>query len=266
MALLIACRCKLSIDVVETRKRGDKGARLDHVVTWNLHPENDAEALGTRWQNVGTEIPDGCAELVHCELRQQLARTTSFGKHEWESLKIQGLTANIVVRVGEAIFRPVSLGRVDWVGGPQHDHARVGFRIAPQVLAHTRKYQPQTEQHKARIRLKDWQRLAPALQRELGAPATEMLAAVRTGSVDAGAAVQKVLKARSQLTRSWMTPTIRSREHQQRRAAHREHEEIQLLRTIARTEAAIKDGPQAIRVTRAQDLVLRTWTLPGVHH
>jgi hypothetical protein len=63
-----------------------------------------------------------------------------------------------------------------------------------------------------------------------------------------------------------MTPTIRSGEHQQRRAAHRDHEQIQLLRTIARTEAAIKDGLQAIRVNGAQDRVLEdmdiAWSSP----
>jgi hypothetical protein len=47
-------------------------------------------------------------------------------------------------------------------------YARVGFRIAPQVLAHTRKYCPQARKNEARIRLKDWKRLSPALP-ELGA-------------------------------------------------------------------------------------------------
>ena len=54
-------------------------------------------------------------------------------------------------------------------------------------------------------------------------------------------AVQDTLRSRNQLARSWMAPTIRSRERHQRRAAHRSREQIQLLRTIARTEAALKD-------------------------
>ena len=58
------------------------------------------------------------------------------------------------------------------------------------------------------------------------------------------------------MARSWMTPPIRSREIHQRRAAHRSHEQVHLLRTIARVEAALQDGPQVTRVTRAQDLVL----------
>jgi hypothetical protein len=33
---------------------------------------------------------------------------------------------------------------------------RPGFRIAPQVLAHTRQYCPQAGDKDARIRLKDW--------------------------------------------------------------------------------------------------------------
>jgi hypothetical protein len=63
-----------------------------------------------------------------------------------------------------------------------------------------------------------------------------------------------------------MAPTIRSRERHQRRAAHRSREQIQLLRTIARTEAALKDGPQITQVTRSQNLVLEdmdvAWSSP----
>ena len=133
------------------------------------------------------------------------------------------------------------------------------------MLAHTRKYCPQAEST-TRIRLKDWQRLAPALQRELGGTAVATLAGVRAGTVDVRAAVQDTLRSRNQLARSWMTPTIWSRERHQRRAAHRSHEQIQLLRTIARVEAALQDGPQAMRVTRAQNLVLEdmdvAWSSP----
>jgi hypothetical protein len=142
--------------------------------------------------------------------------------------------------LGEQVLRPVPLGQVDWLGGPQHDHARVGFPIAPQVLAHTRKYCPRAEWTKC-IRLKDWQKLAPALQRELGGEAEATLAKVRAGTVDVSTAVQDTLRSRNQFARSWMAPTIRSRERHQRRAAHRSREQIQLLRTIARTEAALKD-------------------------
>jgi hypothetical protein len=103
---------------------------------------------------------------------------------------------------------------------------------------------------------KDWQKLAPALQKELSGGAEATWKKVQAGTVDAGAAVQDTLRNRHQLDQSWMAPTIRSREHQQRRAAHRSHEQIQLLRTIARVDAALRDGPQVARVTRSQDLVL----------
>ena len=89
---------------------------------------------------------------------------------------------------------------------------------------------------------------------------------VQAGTVDVGTAVQDTLRNRHQLAQSWMAPTIRSREHQQRRSAHRSHEQIQLLRTIARVDAALRDGPQAARVTRSQDLVLEdmdvAWSSP----
>jgi hypothetical protein len=214
---------------------------------------------------VGTEIPEGCKELDHPSLAHRLARTKILTQHELLPLLPQGFNAQRVVRVGEQVFRPIPLGQVDWLGGPQHDHARVGFRIAPQVLAHTRKYCSRTE-GTARICLKDWQKLATSLQRELGGAASVALAGVRAGTVEASVAVQDTLRSRNQLARSRMIPTIRSRERHQRRAAHRRHEQIRLLRTIARVEAALQDGPQVIRVTSAQNLVLEdmdvAWSPP----
>ena len=63
-----------------------------------------------------------------------------------------------------------------------------------------------------------------------------------------------------------MAPTIRSRARHQCRAAHSSRDQIQLLRTIARTEASLKDGPQITQVTRSQNPVLEdmdvAWSLP----
>jgi hypothetical protein len=104
-------------------RRGNKGAKLDHIVTWNLPPDNSVGSLGACWRRLGTEIPEGCTKLDHPALAQRLARTTTLRQHELRLLLPQGLTAQNVVRVGEQVFRPVPQGRVDWRGGPQHDHA-----------------------------------------------------------------------------------------------------------------------------------------------
>jgi hypothetical protein len=174
-------------------RRGERGAKLDHLVTWNLAHDNSEGSLGACWRSVGSEVPEGCTELKHPALAQRLEHTTTLIQHERASLLPQGLDAQKVVRVGEQFFRSVPLGQVEWLGGPQHDHARIGFRIEPQLLAHTRQYVPQTE-GTTRIRLKDWQKLAPALQRELGSAAETKLAEVRAGTVDAGEAVQDTLR------------------------------------------------------------------------
>jgi hypothetical protein len=107
--------------------------------------------------------------------------------------------------VGEHVFRPVVLGQVDWLGGPHHDHARVGFRIAPQVLAHIRQYHSQTGNKEVCILLKDWQLLGPALQLELSTTVSATLARVLAGTIDVGTAVQDTLRDRNQLARNWMT-------------------------------------------------------------
>ena len=78
--------------------------------------------------------------------------------------------------------------------------------------------------------------------------------------------MQDTLRSRNQLAQNWMTPAIWSRERHQRRAAYESHEQITLLRTIARIESALQDGPQVLRVTRAQSLVLEdmdiAWSSP----
>ena len=116
-------------------RRGKRGAKLDHLVTWNLSHDSSTGSLGACWRSVGSEVPEGCTELEHPALAQRLARTMTLKQHELASLLPQGLDDQRVVRVGEQVFRPVPLGQVDWLGGPQHDHARVGFRIEAQVLA-----------------------------------------------------------------------------------------------------------------------------------
>jgi len=136
-------------------RQGSKGAKLDHIGTWNLSHDSNTGSLGACWRSVRTEIPEGCKELDHPALAQRLSRTMILTQHELLLLLPQGLNAQSVVRVGEQVFRPVPLGQVDWLGGPQHDHARVGFLMAPQVLAHTRKYCSMAE-GTTRIRLKDW--------------------------------------------------------------------------------------------------------------
>ena len=141
--------------------------------------------------------------LDHPELAQRLADTPTLKQNELSRLLPPGLTARSVVKAGDQVFQPVPLGQVDWLGGPQHDHAMVGFRIAPLVLTHTRKYAPPAR-GRTRIRLKDWQRMAPALQKELSGGAEAMGKRVQAGTVDVGTAVQDKLRNRHQLAQSWM--------------------------------------------------------------
>jgi hypothetical protein len=125
---------------------------------------------------------------------------------------------------------------------------------------------PQAGNRETLIHLKDWQRLAQVLQRELSATATVTLARVRAGTIDIGTAMQDTLRDRNQLARNWMTSTIRSREQCQRQDAHRSHDQIKLLRTITWMEAALQEGQQVTRITRVQDLVLENmdiaWSSP----
>jgi len=88
-------------------KRGDKGAKLDHIITWNLPHDSNAGSLGACWRCVGSEIPGGCTELDHPALAERLASTAILKQHELPLLLPQGLTAQNVIRVGEQVLRPV---------------------------------------------------------------------------------------------------------------------------------------------------------------
>jgi len=147
-------------------RRDNKSAKLDHIVTWNLPHDSNTGSLGACWLSVGSEIPEGCEVLDHPELAHRLADTTILKQHELSRLLPPGLTARSVVKAGDQVFQPVPLGQVDWLGGPQHDHTMVSFHIAPLVLTHTRKY-ALPARGRTRIRLKDWQKMAPSLQKEL---------------------------------------------------------------------------------------------------
>ena len=81
--------------------------------------------------------------------------------------------------------------------------------------------------------------------------------AVYNGQEDAGEAVQQTMQERMQLEEQLLAPTVKARLHQQRREAHRNHEQIVLLRDIARAEAALREGPQDVNITVAQRLCLR---------
>ena len=63
-------------------RQGSKGAKLDHIVTWNLSHDSSAGSLEACCRSVGTEIPEGCKELDHPALAQRLARTLILKQHE----------------------------------------------------------------------------------------------------------------------------------------------------------------------------------------
>ena len=94
-------------------KRGDKGAKLDHIMTWNLPHDSNAGSLGACWTSVGSEIPEGCTDLDHPALAERLASRAILKQHELPLLLPQGLTCQNVIRVGEQVLRPVPLGQVD---------------------------------------------------------------------------------------------------------------------------------------------------------
>jgi endonuclease/exonuclease/phosphatase family metal-dependent hydrolase len=77
-------------------RQGSKGAKLDHIVTWNLSHDSNAGSLGACWRSVGTEIPEGCKELDQPALAQRLARTLILTKvaDRFQNIAIMGSFQN----------------------------------------------------------------------------------------------------------------------------------------------------------------------------
>ena len=271
-------------------KKGDgrKGARLDHVVCWNLELHGSSAPMGMEWQLVGQVAPDGMQELTHQELQQTLEQRTKDGRlvepialegepevtpqqsqrmreqrtslspQDWARMRLERTSPQQGVRAGKSFFQPVVYGRADWTGAPQHDHAKISVSVACDVLKFERGL---TADHRgarrSRPRLNDWKRITPELNATLHEGVQTRREAVRKGQEDAGEAVQQTMQERMQLEEQLLAPTVKARLHQQRRGAHRNHEQIVLLRDIARAEAALREGPQDVNITVAQRLCLR---------
>ena len=240
-------------------KGGDttKGARLDHFVCWNMTTDDSARTIGLEWQAVGKKAPEGSKRLEHEQLQRLLAQSTVVSVEDWARLDLRHISAQCVVQVGEEFFRPVVYGRADWLGDQKHDHARVCALFAADVLIFERGKQKGPKARSRRIDLDDWKRITPTLGKTLQEKVQARRVALQEGSIDAGTAVAQTLRERNQLAGSLHAPTVKARKHQQRRGEHRNRKQIHLLRDIARAEAALKDGPQAERVTWAQELCLR---------
>ena len=75
--------------------------------------------------------------------------------------------------------------------------------------------------------------------------------------MDAGDAVRATTQGRTGKAREMHQPAVRARETRQRRGEHRNKEQILLWRDVSRAEAALREGLNQDRVTRAQELCLQ---------
>ena len=130
--------------------------------------------------------------------------------------------------------------------------------IARDVLKFEREQQATHQRaRRRRPRLDDWKKIAPDLNATLQERVLTRQTAIREGKIDTGEAVQQTMKERVQLEEQLLAPVVKARSHQQRRGPHRNHEQIALMRDIARAETALREGPQGDRITAAQGLCLR---------
>ena len=267
---------------------GCKGARLDHVVCWNMAVHESGAPVGREWRQAGNLAPEGAQELTHQKLQlileqytkagrlaeqaeredaQELTpqqaqwvreRSISLSQDDWARLDMETISPQCAIRVGESFFQPAVYGRADWTGAPQHDHAKVSVSIARDVLKFEREQQATHQRaRRRRPRLDDWKKIAPDLNATLQARVLTRQTAIREGKIDTGEAVQQTMKERVQLEEQLLAPVVKARSHQQRRGPHRNHEQIALMRDIARAETALREGPQGDRITAAQGLCLR---------
>ena len=277
------------------RDDGRKSARLDHVVCWNLELHESSALMGKEWQLGGSTAPEGMQEFTHQELQEvlelsaqegqvaeqdplgrtqeptphqlqrELEQRISLSQEDWTRMQLGSVTPQCVVRAGKCFFQPVVYGRADWIGAPQHDHAKVSVSIARDVLRYERGQQAGRQRdRRSRPKLDEWRRITPELNENLREQVQVRRTAIQGGQVSTSDAVQQTMRERVQLAEKLLAPTVKVRSHQQRREAHRNHEQIELLRDIACAEAALREGPQGDRVTVAQRQCLRNVDLSAL--
>ena len=236
---------------------GQKSARLDHVVCWNLPLGESAGEIGQEWEKVGQVAPTGALMITNEKLAEHLTRSTSLTGEEGRAVGISGISAQSAIRVGQDFFQPAVRGRVDWAGQQGHDHAKLSVEIATEVLTFERGIQRGPKAGKCRIRLGDWKKIAPHLNASMQEGAKERASQVQEGRMDAGDAARATTKERMGKAGEMHQPVVRARDTQQRRGDHRSKEQILLWRDVARAEAALREGREQSRVTRAQELCLQ---------
>ena len=59
---------------------GCKGARLDHVVCWNMAVHESGAPVGREWRQAGNLAPEGAQELTHQKLQLILEQYTKAGR------------------------------------------------------------------------------------------------------------------------------------------------------------------------------------------
>ena len=66
------------------------------------------EASGLRWDDVGTQPPQGGTELDHASLSEALSQRKTFTEQEWTLFRIQNLQMNHFIKSGDSYYRPAS--------------------------------------------------------------------------------------------------------------------------------------------------------------
>jgi len=66
------------------------------------------EASGLRWDDVGTQAPQGGTELDHASLSEALSQRKTFTEQEWMSFRIQNLQMNHFIKSGDSYYRPAN--------------------------------------------------------------------------------------------------------------------------------------------------------------
>ena len=77
-------------------------------------------------------------DAIPHQLQRKLEQRISLSQEDWARMQLGGVTPQCVVRAGKCFFQPVVYGRADWIGAPQHDHAKVSVSIARDVLRYER--------------------------------------------------------------------------------------------------------------------------------
>ena len=152
--------------------------------------------------------------------------------------------------------------RADWIGHQLHDHARVQFCVAKELLQRTKKLE-EGGKFEPRYTLDEWVTAAPTLEDNMREWVSDVTGMVQRGESDAGEVSSQLLLQRDDIMKGLRKSNTPERKRHEGRMPHRNKAQVRAMRELACADTALREGVRGERGTLAQELCLAETQIGG---